>query len=298
MMGTSEVMVMAHAWPHPSKFERVRLEVLDTTCWDCGGPTSIKDYKRRPIYTLKGPHRVVSQMRLCDDEGCEGHHRLMTAEQEIQIAPPYWVLGWDVFAHLGQARFARHLSVPEIREELAELYDILLSEDCIEDYIGRYQAIVAARQRDPEQLAKHYESIDELVLTIDGLQPEKGHETLYTVRELRGKRVWFASTLLSSSHDEVENLLIRAKDIAGRLGKPVRAWMSDKQEAFVVGIAKVFPGVPHRYCQNHFLRDVAAPVLEADSHAKVQMRKKVRGLRTIEKEILKRQGEPPEPGKV
>jgi len=52
------------------------------------------------------------------------------------------------------------------------------------------------------------------------------------------------------------------------------------------GIAEEFPGVAHRYCQNHFLRDVAKPVLEADSHAKVKMRKKVRGLRAIEREVL------------
>jgi hypothetical protein len=47
--------------------------------------------------------------------------------------------------------------------------------------------------------------------------------------------------------------------------------------------------VPHRYCDNHFLRDLARPVLEADSHAKVRMRKKVRGLRTIEQTVLQRQ---------
>ena len=64
--------------------------------------------------------------------------------------------------------------------------------------------------------------------------------------------------------------------------------MSDKQDAFVTGIAAEFPDVPHRYCDNHFLRDVAKPVLEADSHAKVQMRKKVRGLRTIEQAVLQR----------
>jgi hypothetical protein len=62
--------------------------------------------------------------------------------------------------------------------------------------------------------------------------------------------------------------------------------MSDKQDAFVTGIAAEFPDVPHRYCQNHFLRDLAKPMLEQDSHAKVQMRKKVRGLRDIEKQIL------------
>ena len=64
------------------------------------------------------------------------------------------------------------------------------------------------------------------------------------------------------------------------MGKPVALWISDRQDAFVTGIAAEFPDVPHRYCDNHFLRDVAKPVLEADSHAKVQMRKKVRGLRT------------------
>jgi hypothetical protein len=46
--------------------------------------------------------------------------------------------------------------------------------------------------------------------------------------------------------------------------------------------------VPHRYCANHFLRDVAKPVTDADSNAKVRMRKKVRGLRTIEQAVLLR----------
>ena len=30
-------------------------------------------------------------------------------------------------------------------------------------------------------------------------------------------------------------------------------WLSDKQDAFVTGIAAEFPEVPHRYCDNHFL---------------------------------------------
>lgn len=69
----------------------------------------------------------------------------------------------------------------------------------------------------------------------------------------------------------------------------MRLWISDKQEAFLSGLAAEFPGVPHRYCQNHFLRDVAKPVLEEDSHAKVKMRSKVRGLRALEREVLQDQ---------
>ncbi len=107
------------------------------------------------------------------------------------------------------------------------------------------------------------------------------------VRELTQKRVWFAAALISATAAEVQQLIAQAKAWAKRLDKKVVLWISDKQSAFVTGIAAEFPNVPHRYCANHFLRDVAKPVLEADSHAKVTMRKKVRGLRKIEQAVLK-----------
>jgi hypothetical protein len=148
--------------------------------------------------------------------------------------------------------------------------------------------MLAARQQDPESLRRHYESTAEIILCIDGLQPEKGHETLYVVRELTQKRVWFAEPLISSAEDEVRRLITKSREWAESLGTPVGLWVSDKQDAFVKGIAAEFPDVPHRYCDNHFLRDLAQPVTEADSHAKVQMRKKVRGLRAIEQAVLRR----------
>jgi len=161
-----------------------------------------------------------------------------------------------------------------------------LSDDAIETYIGRYQTMRAARQQDPAQLVEAYRDIESLVVTIDGLQPEKGHETLYVVRELMRKRVWFAEPLLSSATQEVRRLIILARQWAARLDKPVRAWMSDQQDAFVTAIADECGGVPHRYCHHHFLRDVAQPVRDLDSQAKVKMRRKVRGLRAIERRVL------------
>jgi hypothetical protein len=170
---------------------------------------------------------------------------------------------------------------------LLDSYHIKLSLAALCIYIRRYQAMVAARQQDFAWLRLAYRGLDSVVLSIDGLQPEKGHEALYAIRELKARRVWFAEALLSSNADEVCRLLVRAREMARRLGKSVRLWLSDKQDAFVKGIALEFPGVPHRYCANHFLRDLAKPMLEIDSHAKVQMRKKVRGLRDIERAVLR-----------
>lgn len=66
-----------------------------------------------------------------------------------------------------------------------------------------------------------YRDTNQIVLTIDGLQPEKGHETLYVVREVTQNRVLFAEPLLSGATDEIRKLFVRAKEIAERLGLKV-----------------------------------------------------------------------------
>jgi hypothetical protein len=244
------------------------------------------DHRIHRIFTLDGPVRIVCKLVHCPDPACDSHHETYSPEEEFSITMPWWGIGWDVFAFIGHRRFARHWSVPQIRAELSDTYGVTLSEDAIEKHIARYRVMVAARHQDPRLLVEEYRDVKDLILSIDGLQPEKGHEALYVVRELRKKRVWFGESLLSSAAGEVKALFEQAKTWAEKIGKPVAMWMSDKQDAFVTGIAEVFSGTPHRYCGNHFERDLAKPVLEADSHAKVRMRRRIRGLRQIERDVL------------
>jgi hypothetical protein len=277
---------MRYRWPEDTQLTQVVLSVEQEVCSLCQRHLHVCDHRFHPILSLQGPLQLVCKLAHCPDPCCAAHCHTQCPLAETQITLPYWLIGWDVFSWLGFRRFRRHWSIPQLQSELKDSYGIRLSDDAISGYLKRYRCMVAARHQDAALLAEHYQDIPSLVLTIDGLQPEKGHETLYVVRELRGKRVWFAEALLSSSTDEVRRLITTAKNWAQQLGKPVELWMSDKQDAFVQGIEAEFPSVPHRYCQNHFLRDLAKPVLEKDSHQKVQMRQKVRGLRAIEKQVL------------
>jgi hypothetical protein len=282
---------MPYHWPAETDFAFLELDVLDRDCPVCGRMMYICDHRHRRLHTLEGPLHLTCKLNHCPDPNCLGHAKTKSPETEACIAPPQWAIGWDVLCWIGHRRFSRHWAIPQIQAELLDAYSIQLSVRSITRYTHSYQTMLAARQQDPELLSQAYEGVDEIILAIDGLQPEKGHEALYVVRELTQKRVWFAEALISASEDEVRRLIVTAKEWAQSLGKTVKLWVSDKQDAFVTGIAREFPGVPHRYCANHFLRDLAKPTLEADSHAKVQMRKKARGLRKIEKAVLKHQRE-------
>jgi hypothetical protein len=279
---------MPYDWPEDTDFALWELDVLERNCPTCGRRMHVCDHRYRRFHTLQGPVELLCRLDHCPDPDCPGHAKTKSPETEVTLALPKWAIGWDVFCWIGHRRCSRHMAIPLIRSELLDDYGIKLSENAIDQSIRRYQVLLAARPQDPESLRRHYAATVEIILCIDGLQPEKGHETLSVVRELTQKRVWFAEPLLSATAEEVRRLISKAKPWAEWLGQPVALWLSDQQDAFVTGIAAEFPEVPHRYCDNHFLRDVAQPVLEADSHAKVQMRKKVRGLRTIEQAVLAR----------
>jgi len=63
---------------------------------------------------------------------------------------------------------------PSFNPKLLDDYAIKLSDDAIAKYIQRYQVMLGARQQDPEALRRQYDSVAEIILSIDGLQPEKG----------------------------------------------------------------------------------------------------------------------------
>ena len=261
---------------------------------DMRKPAQCVRHRHRRVFTLHGPPHVVCKLVHCPEHVCPAHPRTLSPEAETALAMPWWVLDWDVVCWLGQRRFARHWAVGQIRTELVDMYQIRLSDDAIERYIHRYQQMLAARQHDSSQLAAAYAEVEAVILSIDGFQPEKGHETLYVVRELECKRVWFAEPLMSRATVEVQELLAQARRWAEGLGLPVGSGYRINRMRSSAGSRRSSQGC-HTATAQSLLRDVAKPVLEADSHAKVQMRRTVRGLRAIEREVLaeRRMPEPP-----
>ena len=91
-----------------------------------------------------------------------------------------------------------------------------------------------------------------------------------------------ARSLLSSCQDDLAKLIDEVRKV---LAVPVAGVVSDGQIPIRNAVAEVLPGVPHPLCHVHYLREAAAPIYEADRHAKVQLKKTVRGVRPIERAV-------------
>jgi hypothetical protein len=200
---------MRFRWPQDTEFHRLVLDVEQDSCGHCGSALHICDHRIRHIDTLDQPLELCCRLAPCADAACPSRPHTLSPAAELTIALPGWLIGWDVFCWIGHRRFARHWSVPQLRAELLDSFRIQLSPDAISDYCQRYQIMLAAHQQDFDHLHRVYQDIATVDLTIAGLQPEKGHETLYVVRELRAKRIWFAEALLSSTEAEIRRLLGR-----------------------------------------------------------------------------------------
>jgi hypothetical protein len=121
-----------------------------------------------------------------------------------------------------------------------------------------------------------------VVLAIDGLQPDVGHEVLWVLRDALSGEVLLARSLLSSTRDDLAALI---DEVKRALSVPIVGVVSDGQDSIRKAVKKALDGVPHQLCHFHYLREAAKPVYEADRHAKVQLKKKVRGIRPIERKV-------------
>ena len=239
----TEVDTMPHRWPDDTDYILWELDVLDRDCASCGRMMHVCDHRYRRFFTLEGPVKLVCKLNHCPDPDCPGHAK--TKSPEIGAVDRAARVGHRV-GRLLLDRASAVLATLVDPPDLSRTGRLLRHQAQRALYRPLHPALSDHARRAPAGLRGHAPAISKgsmtIILTIDGLQPEKGHETLYVVRELTRKRVWFAEALISATEEEVRRLIAQAKRWAESLGKRVVLWMSDKQDAFLEGDRGGIPG--------------------------------------------------------
>jgi hypothetical protein len=108
---------------------------------------------------------------------------------------------------------------------------------------------------EPRWLQRVTTTYGRVILALDGLQPDVGHEVLWVVRDCLSSEVLLA--LLSATQDDLATLL---REVTQALGVPIVGGISDGQPSLRCAVANALGTVPHQLCHFHYLRAAATPV--------------------------------------
>jgi hypothetical protein len=235
----------------------------------------------RTLVTLAGLVRLKLKIRQCRYAECSRHRRPYRPEAEGALALPHHEFGLDVIATIGALRYAEHKSVPEIYRALRDR-GVDVAQRSVTGLLERYDELLALSLSDADRLREITAREGRVVLALDGLQPDVGHEVLWVLRDCLSGEVLLAKSLLSATGADLAALL---GAVASVLPVPIVAVVSDGQRSIRRAVERALPGVPHQLCHFHYLREAALPVYEADRHAKKELKKHVRGIRVLERQV-------------
>jgi hypothetical protein len=261
--------------------QTLEIPALTRTCPECGGPLWAAYMAQRSVTTLDGTVRLRLQVRRCRGPQCPRRAVPLRPEQEGRFALPEHEFGLDVIALVGTLRHAQHRSVPEIHSELIRR-GVSPCLRTVSNLLDRYDELLALSLADTGRLRRVTAAAGRVILAIDGLQPDVGHEVLWVLRDCLSGEILLARSLLSSTQDDLARLITEVK---GALEVPIVGVVSDGQDSIRKAIAKALDGVPHQLCHFHYLREAAKPIYEADRHAKKELKKRARGVRPIERKV-------------
>lgn len=238
-------------------------------------------HAHRTITTLHGLCRLTVVVRRCGTASCPRYQQAYRPEEEGRWALPHGECGLDVIALVGTLRYREHRSIPEIHQALRQR-QVQVCERTVEHALHRYEELVNVHLQKRDRLQARLREQGRMILALDGLQPDVGHEVLWVIREVLSGEIVLARALLSASQEDLATLLSEAKELLpGPV--PVSGIISDGQLSIRKAVAIALPGIPHQLCHFHYLREAAQPIYEADRHAKKELKKQVRGIRAIER---------------
>jgi hypothetical protein len=270
---------MAKKTPRPQPSLTQDLSPLSSDCPHCGRLTWADYENRRTVATLAGLTRLNLTVRRCHNPECSAHLRPLRPEAEGKIALPRHEFGLDVVALAGALRYAEHRSAPEIHRLLTGR-GLAVSQRTVTNLIDRYDELLAVALADDARLNRLLTEQGKVVLAIDGLQPDVGHEVLWVLRDCLSGEILLAKSLLSARQQDLAELLGQVRDA---LEVPIAAVVSDGQHSIRKAVARALPEAAHQLCHFHYLREAARPIYEADRNAKKRLKKEVRGVRKIER---------------
>src|SRR5215470_743588 len=214
-------------------YKQLDLYPSQRTCPVCGRSLFEKYRQCRFVVRLDGTHKLVKRVLACRSSQCGGFDVKYRPESEAAFALPNYTFGLDVVARIGELRYREHQTIGKIADTLND-EGVKIAVKEIQLLSEVYLALIETSVKNDPNLLTQLRAQGGIVLAVDGIQPEKGNETLWLFRDHLSGRILLARNLLSSGNVELAPLLTEVKG----LGALILGVISDKQASICLAVEK------------------------------------------------------------
>jgi hypothetical protein len=228
----------------------------------------------RTVVTLSGVIKMTHGGYRCLNPECSLKGRTYRSAAADALVLPRMTFGLDIVILAGKLHLGKHQTLDEIHQELSER-------------LARVSASISRREvaylfdafdmilRSASDAAQDREWMDEvaknggIIVSIDGIKPDGGNETIYLIRDALTGRLLNAENGTESSVERLKQILTPVL----ALKVPVLGTISDAQESEVIALKELWPDVPHQTCQFHAMQEATGPIVKEDNQMRAEMRK-------------------------
>jgi hypothetical protein len=247
----------------------------------------------RIVVTLSGVFKMTHGGYRCLNPECSVKGRTYRSASADALVLPRMTFGLDIVVLVGQLRLGKHQTLDETHAYLCERLAPLGASISRREVMYLFDAFctllrsVSDARHDKEwmiQVAKN----GGIIVSIDGIKPDVGNETIYLVRDALTGRLLNAENVRDSGVSRLKEVLAPVQ----ALKVPVLGTISDAQESEVMALEQLWPDVPHQTCQFHALDKASRSIFKEDNKIKAEMRESIQeAVISVRKQIRQQKGD-------
>lgn len=268
----------------PARTSRhIVLTASESVCPFCGTSLRICQHRDRSVRSLDEDLAITMRDKGCPSPECPQPHLRFRSLEESRIALPHDKIGLDVILEVGHLRFQQRLGFPRIHAILQDR-KLPISPMGVQYQSRKYEALVACH------VTSHQSGVYEklkargfLMPIIDAIHYGAGEAVVYLIIDgLTGIPLFGWETAVRGKIELVP--FIRQ---LSSLDLPIIGIVSDKETGLAPAIAEALPGVPHQFCQRHYLHNVAKPLDKDLAALGEDVRSREKKLREFQRDLVR-----------
>ena len=176
----------------------------------------------KTVYCLDKTLFVSRWSYQCPNNSCKKYGK---SDLGRRIGMKNHSVGYDLLTEIGIQRVNKK---KQIKEQLLDEYGISISEKHISNLADKYLQLIGNKVH--ESTLDKLRSRGNVIISIDGVRPQKANTTLYIIREVISGKILLARVIVNSATQYIAKLYLEIREM--RL--PIIGIVSDKQFSLIL----------------------------------------------------------------